>query len=268
MRIYGLNSKFRLPGLLPAWRIWLLGLLTLPLAAQGWPPPWQALGRMVAAQQSNSGIYRDHSSYQQKITLTRLEMEKGKWQETTTSRFRYTMETAPNARREVQMQVISVTDGEGKPLPNEARDAGILSRPIFWEELFFPFYPEKMKRLEILEIEEKEENSAPVRVVHFGVREEMKQFPAMEGWAHVSPSTGEMLRLELRQVERLETLDPGGKGLTISRLDADYASPEPGIRVPFSVTLEGASKARPFKGSFRIRYQESAHMPAQDLPKP
>jgi hypothetical protein len=258
-----------LPGLLAGfcWAL-LLGAFPPDSLAQGWPPPWQALGRMIAAQQSNSGIYRDHSSYQQKITLTRVEVEKGKWLETTRAKVRYTAETAPDVRGRVHMQMVALTDGEGKPLPEEMKDAGILCQAGFWEELFFPFYPEKLKRLEILEIEEAEENSTVMRVIHFAVREELTQVPAMEGWAYVSPATGGMLRLKLKDIQRLETLDPSGKGLTITRLDADYSSPEPGVRVPFSATLEGSSKAKPFRGGFHLRYQESAHTPVQDLPKP
>jgi len=241
--------------------------LWMEAGAQGWPPQWEVLGRRVSVQQSRSASYRDHCVYQQKITLTRIETEKGNWQEKSTIIQRFTAETGPNVKGEVIMRVVSATDGGGKPMANGEKELGLLIRAAFWEELFYPFFPEKMKRLEILEIQETEENGSSMLNVHFATKENLKEAPSLEGQAHISPSSGELLRLELMNVQGFESMDKQATGFIISRLDVDYSSPEPGIRLPFMATLEGLSKSKPFKGSFRIRYQESAHTLIQDQPK-
>jgi hypothetical protein len=233
----------------------------------GWPVQWETLGRKVSAQQNQSGIYRDHSVYRQNLSLIRLDVQKDSMPDDSWSTRRYQLTTGPNARGEIAAQTDSAVDGAGRKLTDEWSTPGILTSARFWEELFFPFFPEKIKRYDIWEVENSPEGEVRAMSIHFLTRPGLKGVPIMEGYAYVTPK-GEMLRLVWKEVRQLETLDPVLAGWTISNVSVIFSAVEDGVQLPQTANLEFTAKSKQWKGSYRLRYQESGHQAGTLTPKP
>lgn len=223
-----------------------------------WPLQWETLGRGISAYQNQSGVFRDQSVYRQTLSLIQLDKPGGSGREDSLNTRRYTLLTGPNNRREIAVVTELAKDGENQPLAGEWSTPGILGLAQFWEELFFPFFPEKIKRYEILEVENAEEGDVRAKSVHFTTREGLKGVPFVNGYAYVS-SKGEMLRLVWKEIRQLESIDPRFTGWTISNVSITFYSPEEGIQIPQSANLEFTARNKPWKGSYRLRYQEIDH---------
>ncbi|HYL99784.1 MAG TPA: hypothetical protein VEZ90_12580 [Blastocatellia bacterium] len=216
----------------------------------------------AAANQDRSLYVRDHSRYEQKMTVERFKTKDGKEKQDELRETAVMVEPGKEpdktGRVPVDVRVISDTDKSGvakqKVDPNAKT---LLSFGAVMDLAFFPLLPEKIKYYDFQEVVPDRKNERWYRFIPKPGETEM---PLAAGVVELDPDTGEVLTIKIEGLHNLDKLDKEANKLRAFYATIDYSQFEGALRMPTLASGGGESNVSRFSGSFRFRFQEGKYL--------
>ena len=216
----------------------------------------------AAANQDRSLYVRDHSRYEQKMSVERFKTKDGKEKQEELRETAVMVEPgkAPDKTGQVPVDVtvISDTDKNGNAKQKVAPNAKtLLSFGAVMDLAFFPLLPEKIKYYDFQEVVPDRKNE---RWFRFVPKQGETEMPLASGVVELDPDTGEVLTVKIEGLNNLDKVDKEANKLRRFYATIDYSQFEGALRMPTLASGGGDSNVPRFTGSFRFRFQEGKYV--------
>ncbi|MBL8151072.1 MAG: hypothetical protein JNN15_14185 [Blastocatellia bacterium] len=249
------------------WPILSLLLLVLPMQPTGVVADSSCeapeLICKASSNQNQSLTMRDHCRYQQRASVQLYKKEKsgerGKLDKNreTTAIVEPASQPDETGRYPVVTKVVSDTDDKGKNKNSVDPNARtILSLGAFFDIIFFPLLPEKIRYYEFKEVGSDRPGE---KLYSFRPKTGATQETLASGQVYINAESGAVLTIKVDTLHNLELLDKNLKKLENVYATVDYSEFDGKYRMPTFAKGGGSSDVKGFKGIFTFTFEESKY---------